>query len=423
MKRSYFVIAISAVAWILLGPISRSLAEDDWPQWRGPDRTGVSADFEAPGTWPEALELAWATEVGPGNSSPVVSQNRVYAFVRDAEGEALVALELSTGDEIWRQSYTQAFEPLTIVGRHDKGPFSTPTVSDGRVFTFGIREVLTAWNAETGERLWQREFSDDFERPQPFYGASQSPLVLSDRLIVHLGGPGEGALAAFDPASGSELWRTKTDDGPAYGSPIQIEVGGHRQVATLTQRRFIGFDPENGELLWETPFRVSFDTTSVTPLVYQDLLIVSGDKVPMTAYRLSKNNAQWSIDEVWTASEAATQFSSPVLVGDRLFAFSVRNKGQLVCVDPRSGELIWSGPPRQGENAYLIAGGGAVLAVYEDAEMEVFDPNADELRVLAKYTVGDDWMWAHPALFGHHLLIKDHDHLRLWRVLPAKAEG
>lgn len=400
--------------------LTAALQAEDWPQWRGPDRTGI-AEFEPPSAWPDELTLTWKTQVGPGDSSPVAADGRVYAFTRDGESESLVALDAETGEVLWRNGYPQEFTPLTIVDRHDKGPFSTPLVADGRVFTVGIREKLTAWSAEDGEIVWQRSFDEVFKRPQPFYGASQSPILVGGRLIVHVGGPGEGALQAFDPATGEDLWRVETEDGPAYGSGLLVELAGREQIVTLTQRRMIGFDPEDGEILWEIPYQVSFDAASVTPTIHQDLVIFSSDQKPVEAHRIVSRADGFAVEPAWSNGDVDFQFSSPVLVGGRLFGFSTRNKGQVVALDPATGELLWSGPGRQGDNAYLIAAGPVVLVVRDTAEMDVIDPSADEYRPLASYEVGESWMWSHPALLDHALLVKDFDGIRRWELVPEPS--
>lgn len=412
--------SLLAVPPLLFGHVV-ALAAEDWPQWRGPSRTGVVESFEPPATWPKELPLSWRTTIGPGSSSPVVANGRVFVFARDGASESLAALDAASGEILWRKGYPQEFTPLTIVGRHDKGPFATPTVRGGRVFTLGIRERLVAWSAESGEILWQRSFEGDFKRPQPFYGASQSPLVLVDLVIVHLGGPGEGALQAFESATGKDAWRVPTGDGPAYGSPVLAELAGRTQVVTLTQRRLIGFDPVDGSVLWEVPYQVSFDSASVTPVIHGDLVIVASEQKPVEAYRVRREGGGLAAEVAWSAAEAAFQFSSPVLSSGRLFGFSVRNKGQLVALDPDTGKVLWSGPPRQGENAYLIGAGPVVLMILEDARLEVVDAAADSHVVLATYEVGDDWMWSHPALLEHSLLVKDYDTVHRWELVPASS--
>ncbi|HVS14769.1 MAG TPA: PQQ-binding-like beta-propeller repeat protein [Thermoanaerobaculia bacterium] len=413
--------AILALLVLLVLLPSVELGAQDWSQWRGPSRDGVAADFEPPAVWPDQLALTWQAEVGPGNASPVVAGGRAFAFVRDGESESLVALDVASGEVLWRNGYVQEFTPLTVVGRHDKGPFATPTVRDGRVFTLGIRERLVAWSADSGEILWQRGFDQDFKRPQPFYGTSQSPLALADRVIVHLGGPGEGALQAFDPATGEDLWRAPTEDGPAYGSPVLAELAGRTQVVTFTQRRLIGFDPADGAVLWELPYQVSFDAASVTPVIHGDLIIVGSEQRPVEAYRVRVQDEGLAVEGAWTAKDVAFQFSSPVLVSGRLFGFSVRNKGQVVALDPDSGAVLWSGPPRQGENAYLIGAGPVVLVFRDDAGLEVIAAAAEGHTVLATYAVGESWSWSHPAVLGHALLVKDYDVLRRWELVPPSS--
>ncbi len=403
---------------VCLGLATGLAVAEDWSQWRGPERSGEATAFEPPAEWPSELTLTWEVEVGKGDSSPLVSDDVVYVFSRVNEAETVSAYRLGDGERLWRTSYEAPFKPLTIVGEHGAGPYSTPLVAGGRLFTLGITAVLTAWSVEDGAQLWQKDVGSEFKFARPFYGASQAPMLADGKLIVHLGGPGDGALMAIDPATGREIWRLP-GDGPAYGSPILVEREGVRQIVTLTQGRAIGVDLESGRLLWETPFKVSIDTTSLTPLEVGESIVLSGNQIPTRAYRVSKKGDSWSVDEVWSNDQLSMMYSSPISAGGRIVGFVTQNKGQVVALDPDTGEVVWEGPGRFGENAWLLAAGDTVIAIRDDATMWVFSASADAFEPLAQYELANSSIWAHPALLQRHLLIKDRDHLRLWEIPPA----
>lgn len=409
---SYVVVAWIALLGTCVAPAhARS---GDWPQWRGPLRTGEAPDFEPPAAWPAALRLVWEAEVGRGDASPVVAGERIFVFSRIDDRETVSALSRADASLLWRRAYDAPFRPLSIVGEHAAGPYSTPVVAGDRLFTLGITEILTAWDTASGETRWQKQFTGEFKRTQPFYGASQSPIVADGLLVVHLGGPGDGALVAFDPESGAERWRV-AGDGPAYGSPIVVEQGGVRLLVTLTQRQLIGVELATGRVLFREPFQLNFDVTALTPLAHQGLLILSGNETPVRGYRIERAGDAWSLVQSWTNADVAMQFSSPVIAGGKLLAFSHRNKGQLVALDPATGAQLWTGPPRSGDNAWLLATGDWVLAVYDGGEVEVFEVKG-EIRPVASYTLTDSPVWAHPALLQRHLLIKEQTRLRLWEI-------
>jgi outer membrane protein assembly factor BamB len=170
-------------------------------------------------------------------------------FAREDEEEVLQSLDLATGRRLWRQAYPAPYTMNPAATSHGKGPKSTPAVAGGRVFTFGISGILSAFDAATGRLAWRKEFSAQYGETSPLYGAAQSPVVDGDRVIVHVGGPGRGALTAFDAATGAVRWAW-TGDGPAYASPVVATLAGARQVVTFTESFLVGVSADRGELLW-----------------------------------------------------------------------------------------------------------------------------------------------------------------------------
>src|SRR5262245_15453872 len=222
-----FTCCVAAFGADTPGPIG-----GEWPQWRGPARDSSASALLIPSTWPPQLRPVWAAEVGPSDSGPVVASGKVYTFTRAGEREVATALDLETGNVLWQEGDAAPFKPMVIVGIHGAGPFSTPLVADGKVFTLGITQVLTARDAATGKALWRRGFDSEFKVTQPFYGNSLSPILVDGKLVIEVGGGGNGAVLAVDPASGEDAWRLK-GDGPAYGSPIAVDIEGTRQIVTL----------------------------------------------------------------------------------------------------------------------------------------------------------------------------------------------
>src|SRR4029453_14253721 len=191
----------------------------DWNQWRGPSRTGVTTAFKAPASWPERPRQVWKVKAGEGHSSPIVAADRVYLFSRISGQEAVTAYEVATGKEGWRQRYDAPYEMNSAATSHGKGPKSTPVFDRGRLYTFGIGGILSAWNAASGKLLWRTGFKKDFPSKSPDFGVAMSPIVASDKLIVHAGGPGNGAVLALNPLTGKQVW-SWNGEGPAYASPV-----------------------------------------------------------------------------------------------------------------------------------------------------------------------------------------------------------
>ncbi|MGH9147419.1 MAG: PQQ-binding-like beta-propeller repeat protein, partial [Vicinamibacterales bacterium] len=237
------VIAIAGLVGATL--LAAAPAAQDWPQWRGPERDGVITAFNAPASWPEQLTEQWKVEVGQGYATPLLVGDRLYLYTRQKDDEVMSALDARTGKVIWRTSYPAPFTMNSSTARHGPGPKSTPTFASGRLFTLGMTGVVTAFDAATGKRLWQKAASP----VQPLFHTAMSPVVDGNLVIVLVGGHDDGALTAFDVATGDAKW-SWNGDGPAYGSPMVFDLGGTRQVVTFTQKNLVGVSLATGELLW-----------------------------------------------------------------------------------------------------------------------------------------------------------------------------
>ncbi len=397
------------VVFTLSALIAIAFAED-WPQWRGPRRDGVAVAFPEPKAWPEKLTLKWKVTVGEGHSSPVVADGKIYVHTRQGDREVVTAMRPENGQTIWQQSYVAPYTMNPAAANHGKGVKSTPVVQGGRLFTFGISGVLSCFDAKTGQPQWRKEFGS------PDFGAAASPVVDHGLVILHVGGNEQGALTAFDAATGAEKWSWK-GDGPAYASPIVVDLAGTRQVVTQSRTNIVAVSASAGDLLWRMPFKTVYEQNIVTPTLYRDTLIFSGIEKPVIGVKVSKRGAQWTPETVWQNKDFAMYMSSPVIAGDLLFGFSERKHGQFFCLKPSDGATLWTSDGRQGDNAAIVAAGSVWLIVTPDANLIVARQNDKAFEPVRKYSIADTPVWAHPVVMGHGILIKDANTLALWEPL------
>jgi outer membrane protein assembly factor BamB len=242
-----------------------------------------------------------------------------------------------------------------------------------------------------------------------------SPVVDRGLLIAHVGGHDNGALTAFDAKTGRVRWRW-TGDGPAYASPIVVNLGGARQVVTQTQRLCVGVAAETGRLLWSIPFTTPYDQSSVTPVLAGDLLVFGGTRQPTFACRVRRSGAGWTAAKVWEARDVTLYMSTPVASGTRLYGMSERSRGQLFSLDAPTGKVGWTGPGRFAENAALFDAGPVVLVLTTGSELIVFRKNGAALTEAARYEVADSATWASPAFLGRRILIKDATTVVVWEI-------
>jgi outer membrane protein assembly factor BamB len=385
----------------------------DYTQWRGPNRDGgAAASFTAPAAWPERLTQKWKVPVGLGYATPLLVGNRIYLFSRQGDNEMMSALDPDNGKVIWQTGYPATFTMNAAAAKHGQGPKSTPVFSNGKLYSIGMTGIVTAFDAATGKQLWQKPGSSIVPM---FTSHSFSPLVDRGLVIFHVGGHNQGALTAFDVNTGEVKW-SWSGDGPGYGSPIVAELGGTRQLVTITQGKIVSVDPATGTVLWERPFVSSNFTNAVTPVVYGQTLIVSGNGGPTLAFSVKKVNNQWSTENVWENADVPYRLSNSVLVGDVLFGLSSKNSGQYFSVDARTGKTLWTSEPRQAGNAAIVRAGDVVLSLQDDGQLVVFRSGSTAFEPVHRYTVAESETWTQPTVSGNRIFIKDVSNLALWTL-------
>ena len=397
-------------ATVLTAPylISFTIVAADWPEWRGPHRDGILTS--EPKSWPEKLNLKWKTEVGVGHASPILAAGNIFVFARQGEQETVLAIDPGTGKVRWTQQYPAPYTMNSAATAHGQGPKSTPLYANGRLYTFGITEALSCFDAETGKLRWRKDLAQS-----PDFGSAMSPILDNGLLIVHVGGTKTGALTAFDADTGAVKW-SWDGDSPAYASPIVADLGGVRQVITQSRQNIIGVAAANGKLLWKIPFTTSYEQNIVTPVLYRDTLIFSGLDKGVFAVRLSHNGDRWTPQTVWQNKDASMYMNSPVLTGDLLIGFSHLKKGQLFCIDARTGATLWTGSPRAGDNAAILASASTLFSLNSDGQLLIAKPTAKSLGEVRRYEVAQSPTWAHPVVLDDGFLVKDLKTLARWSV-------
>lgn len=413
-------LVVTVTAFLLLPVASAwqpsSGADVYWPGWRGPGRDGWVSGFRPPTRWPERLERIWQVEVGTGYASPVVSGDRVYQHARQGDDEVVWCLDLDSGAVNWRQGYVTPFTMGRGAERHGKGPKSSPALADGRLFTMSITGLLSAWDADSGDLLWRRDYSSRFEKGHPYWGASTSPLVDGSRVVVHFGTDDQGALIALDVESGEEVW-SHGNGGPSYASPILVEIQGRHQIVELTMRGLVSVDSESGRLLWEYAFpQVGTNQNMVTPVYHRGVVLLGGENRGIRGLEPRLEDGIWRVKERWHQEKVALDMSSAVVNDDLLYGFSHYGRGRLFCLDTKTGEVLWQGPGRTGENVMFLSIPGQVVALINDGNLQILAARGDRFETLASYRVAESPTWAPPVLLKSGILVKDKQLLTLWSL-------
>ena len=407
----------SAVRWF--GGLAALLAtsgvplDAQWSQWRGDARDGVVAAALVPAAWPEALTEGWAVEVGEGYSTPVAGDGRVFVHARRDPQEVVTAFDLSTGRQLWTDAHTAPFTKNQYATSMAKGPNATPLLAGGRLYTFGVSAVLTAYDAATGAVLWRHDYTKDIDSSKLFCGTAMSPILVDGRILVHVGDDRGGVFRAFDAVTGALVWEQK-GPGPGYASPVVTTIDGEKQIVTMTDKSVVGVSTATGALLWSVPFPDEWNENIATPLIAGDMIVVSGTRKGTYGLKVARDAGAWNAIEAWHSQETAMYMSSPVLVDGVVYGFSSRRKGQFFALDPATGKTRWMTEGREAGNAHIVAAGASLVAQLDSGEMVVAPANSSGFNVAHRYATGRSATYTHPLFVPGGVLVRDQTHLRLW---------
>jgi len=324
-----------------------SMLAQDWPQWRGPNRDAKAADFKAPKTWPKELTQKWKVTVGDGVATPALVGDKLYVFSRESGNEVTRCLNAADGKELWKDQY----ESLGASGPAQgfSGPRCSPAVANGKVVTIGVRGMISCLDAASGKQLWRK---DEFQAWPGFFPSS-SPLILDGNVIAQLGGRDNGAVVAYDLASGEPKWKW-SGSSPAYASPVLMNIGGTKLIVAHTEAKTVGVNAADGKLLWETGGAGGQgggpgggggrgggrDYKAATPIVDGQTVIIAGRGIK--AMKLEKQGDQIVSKELWNTAEKSVQFNTPVLKNGFLYGLTQGN--ELFCIDAKDGRVAWAAP-------------------------------------------------------------------------------
>jgi outer membrane protein assembly factor BamB len=424
-----------AVIWGCALALTVSCAwAQDWPQWRGANRDGKAAGFNAPKTWPKELSQQWKVTVGEGVATPALVGDKLYIFARQEGNEITRCLEAATGKELWQDKY----DSLGPEGASSQfsGPRSSPAVAEGKVVTLGVRGVLSCLDAATGKLLWRKT---DFAGGWPKFFVASSPIVTAGLCVAELGGSANGAMVAYDLTTGNEKWKW-TGDAPAYSSPVLMTLDGATFIVAQTDTKMLALALADGKLAWETPFVVQGrGYNAATPIVDGQTIYYAGSGRGVTAVKMEKQDAGLAAKELWKNPDNSVQFNTPVLKNGFLFGLTAGN--DLFCINAQDGKTAWTAPfapapaasssegqgPGGGRGGRGMRGGGGgfgsvvdagsvLMALTPASQLVVFQPNEKAYTEVARIKAADAPTHAHPVPSGNRLFVKDQNSVTLWTV-------
>ena len=405
---------LSLLAAILLPFI---LKADSWPQWRGPNRDGKSAETGLLKSWPQGgPPLVWkVSELGEGYATPSVDQSKIFGVSYRGDEEFAWALSENDGSTIWE---TRTADAERDVG-YSHGPRSTPTVSGKQVFTLGAGGDLSCLNSATGAIVWQRNLKDDFDgKMMSGWGYSESVLVDGDRVICSPGGK-SGTVVCLNRNSGELMWRTsQLKDRAAYTSITKETILGETQYLTLTGETVAGISPTNGNVIWQAD-RPGKTAVVPTP-IYHDgkVFVTSGYNVGCNLFEITKEGKRFVAKEKYANRNIKNHHGGAIRVGDYIYASS---GPIIVCLELETGEVAWE--KRSVGKGSLSYADGHLYLRSEKGPIALIEANPKAYTEKGQFKQPDRsrrQSWAHPVIANGRLLLRDQDKLFSYDLKPQR---
>jgi outer membrane protein assembly factor BamB len=411
MRTNHFALrmAITAVTALSLSAVVSNRTPEDWPQWRGVNRDGKSAERGLLKSWPAGgPPLAWQV-AGGGNgfSSFAVAHGRVYTMGARGQTEFIMAFDEATGKKIWERAHGQRFS--NDMGDGSRG---TPVVDGTQLYALGASGDLTSLEAATGKIAWTVNLLQKFGGQNIQWGLSESPLVLSDRILVNAGGR-NASIVALKKTDGSEIWRSQSDEA-GYSSAILHTLGGIPEAIFFTASRAVGIDTRDGRLLWSYD-KVSNRTANIaTPIVQGNRVFLSSDYGTGAALlELTPAGKTINAREVYFTNEMRNHHASSILVGDHLYGFS---SSILTAMKFDSGQVAWR--DRSVGKGSMVFADERLYLFSEQGVVGLAEANPAAYREHGRFQIktGSSPTWSHPVVANGKLFLRDQDTLYAYDV-------
>ena len=422
------LVSVLAVAPIVTTADSATAlrAGGNWPQWRGPQRDGISTDTGLLATWPQGgPPIAWTAHgLGGGFSSVSVVAGRIFTMGDRRDGQYVIALSEDTGKELWS----------TRVGnRHDdeyNGPRSTPTVDGELLYVVDTDGDVVALETATGKPRWRRSMPGDFGgQMMSSWMFAESPLVDGDRVIVTPGAQ-RAAMVALDKTTGKDIWRatvgrlgSRGRDGAGYSSIVISNGGGVKQYVTLMGRGLVSIRAADGWYMWGNNDVANDIANIATPIVRDDYVFAStGYQTGAVLVQLAKDNSgRVNATEKYFLDAGTLQnhHGGFVLIDGTVYGGNGHNNGFPFALDLVSGKMLWDRARGAGQgSAAVTAADGHLYFRYQDGTMALIAANPRQYQLKSSFTIPNVTKpsWSHPVVTGGRLYLREQDALHAYNI-------
>jgi outer membrane protein assembly factor BamB len=396
-------------------PVAKATSEEprqprpsraDWPGFRGPHRDGLVPGVRIETNWSTSppVEL-WRRPVGPAWSSFAVQGNLAYTQEQRGDEEVVACYNAATGQPVWTHTDAARF----FESNGGAGPRGTPTLSHGRVYTFGATGILNVLDAADGSVMWSRNVASETGAKVPTWGFSSSPLVTGDLVIV----AAAGRLLAYDLATGRPRWSGAAGEG--YSSPHLATIGGVAQVLLVRGAGVASVAPADGKVLWEHAWK-GFPIVQPAVTADGDVLIVASGESGTRRLAVAPGPGGWTVAERWTSIALKPYFNDFVVHRGHAYGFDGRI---LACIDLADGTRKWKGGRYGNGQLLLLPDQDLLLVLSEEGELALVKATPDQFTELARLTALQGKTWNHPVLVGDVLLVRNGEEMAAFRLSLA----
>jgi outer membrane protein assembly factor BamB len=389
---------VSFLSIVVSNDVSAATPSQDWPGWRGPTHDGQApAGQKPPTTWSETEKVVWRAPIrGRGHSSPTVVGNRVYLTTADAtaEEQVVICLDRATGKPVW--------ETIVHRGNLDKGGHRNTSQASATVAWDGERLYVNFFNDKAvyttaldpaGKILWQRRV-EDFVMHQGF---GSSPIVHESIVLVTADHRGGGKVAGLDKKTGEIRWSDERPKIANYASPAVVTIGGRTQAVLAGCNLIASYDPISGKKLWE--MEGSTEETVVTAVTDGKRIFTSGGYPKSHVVAIE---ADGSRQVAW--QNGARVYVPSMLVRDG-HVFAVLDAGHAVCWKSDTGEELWREKVDKDFYGSPVMVGNLVYATSLRGATSVFEVSPKHFKLIAQNQLGDESL-ASPSICGNRIYLR-----------------
>jgi len=410
-----------------------STSADDWPQWQGPERNGISAEKGLLKEWPTGgPPLAWKKEqLGGGDGAPSIAAGRIFGMGNRGSNEIVWALSEKDGKELWVSRLGPAFEQKGWP-QGKEGPGCTPTVDGERLYVEGLAGDVSCLQVRDGKILWQRSLQKDFGGNLPTWSFRESPLVDGDKLICTPGGQ-DATLVALNKVAGKTIWKSQAPDSPqaAYASAIAFDFEGQREYVQLTAKALIGVAASDGKFLWKYDRPANRMGINCSTPIYHDGMVfaASAYNAGGGAVRLGrKANGEIAAEEAWFSRRMENHHGGVLIIDGAVYGANGGNGGgYIACLDFKTGDVLWNeadSEKRRLKKGSVAFADGRIYYRTEQGAVVLIEPSRTEYLERGRFDqpsrTGSP-AWAHPVVANGKLYLRDQDTLFCYNVKDAVA--